>query len=242
MNNNTGILGIPLSNITKSELLDAVSEHFERRNKNLFIITANPEILLDASRMPDYKNVLLEADYLVPDGIGVMIASRIMRKPLREKMPGYELMHDFLAYSVRHNKTVYFYGAKPGYAEQAALNAEIQYPGVNIVGFRDGYGSDRMAAAREIAAMQPDFVFVAMGAPIQEQWIADAHPHFESSVMIGVGGSIDVLSGNVRRAPKFWVNNHLEWFYRLITQPWRAKRMAKIPVFLWLVIKDRFKR
>jgi N-acetylglucosaminyldiphosphoundecaprenol N-acetyl-beta-D-mannosaminyltransferase len=242
MHNRIEILDIPLSNITKKELLEEVQIHFSEQKGNLFIITANPEIIMTAKSSPLYRETLLGADYIVPDGIGVMIASKLLNQPLQEKLPGYELMHDFLAYAQTHKKCIYFYGAKPGYAQQCAENAKKTYSGLQVAGYMDGYTKDRQTAAKEIATTMPDFVFVAMGAPLQELWIAEFKHLFPNSVLIGVGGSFDVLSGNVKRAPQFWVKNNLEWLYRLITQPSRAKRMLKIPLFLIMVIKEKFIR
>lgn len=242
MHHTINILDIPLSNITKSDLLEILNGHFANTQKSLFIVTANPEIIMAARTSTAYSEVLKTADYILPDGIGVMIGSKILNQPLKQKLPGYELMLDFLAYAAAQRKSVYFYGAKPGYATQAASNAVSLYPGLRIAGATDGYRSDKENAAAEIAALQPDFIFVAMGAPIQEDWIARYRHLFPTSVLMGVGGSIDVLSGNVKRAPQFWVKNNLEWLYRLISQPARAKRMMKIPAFLFLVFKKRVSR
>lgn len=236
------ILDIPITNIRKIELLRQVDEHFREQNSNLFIVTANPEIIMLAKTSADYKETLSTADYILPDGIGVIIASKILGTPLQEKLPGYELMHNFLSYATTNSKSVYFYGAKPGVAEQAAANAVDQYSGLNVAGFMDGYTNNGKEAANEIASTNPDFVFVAMGAPLQEQWIAKYKDLFPTSVLIGVGGSLDVLSGSVKRAPQFWTSNNLEWLYRLVTQPTRAKRMMKIPLFLLHVMKERFTR
>ena len=127
-------------------------------------------------------------------------------------------------------------------AEQAAKNAKTQYPGLKITGFMDGYTNKGPLVANEIAETEPDFVFVALGAPLQERWIAKYKDLFPTSVLVGVGGSFDVLSGDVKRAPKFWTSNNLEWLYRLLTQPSRAGRMMKIPVFLVHVVRERFSK
>ena len=234
------ILDIPITNIRKVELLQQIDQHFQKGDQHLFIVTANPEIIMLTKTSADYKETITAADYILADGIGVIIGSKILGTPLDEKLPGYELMHDFLNYANKHDKSVYFYGAKPGIAEQAANKATEQYATLNVAGYMDGYTIHGQEAATKIAATKPDFVFVAMGAPRQEQWIAEFKDLFPGSVLIGVGGSLDVLSGSVKRAPAFWTNNNLEWFYRLITQPTRAKRMLKIPLFLMHVVKEKF--
>ena len=236
------ILDISITSIRKETLLQQIDNHFREQNGNLFIVTANPEIIITAKKTPSYKDVLATADYILPDGIGVMIAAKILGTPLQQKLPGFELMHDFLSYANTHDKSVYFYGAKPGVAEQAADNAVAQYNELNVAGFMDGYTKKGTEVANEIAATNPDFVFVAMGAPLQELWISKFKDLFPTSVLIGVGGSLDVLSGSVKRAPKFWTSNNIEWLYRLVTQPTRAKRMLKIPLFLLHVMKEKITR
>lgn len=236
------ILDVSITNIQKEELLQQIDQHFQKGDQHLFIVTANPEIIMLTKTSADYKKVITAADYILADGIGVIIGSKILGTPLEEKLPGYELMHDFLHYANIHDKSVYFYGAKPGIAEQAASKAVEQYTALDVAGFMDGYTIHGEEAATKIATTQPDFVFVAMGAPRQEQWIAEFKDLFPGSVLIGVGGSLDVLSGSIKRAPAFWTNNNLEWFYRLVTQPTRAKRMMKIPLFLMHVVKERISR
>ena len=169
--NEIKILDIPIANINKLELLKSIDEHFQSPNGNLFFVTANPEIIMMTKSSTSYKEAITSADYILADGIGILIASKILGKPLSEKLPGYELMHDFLAYANRHGKTAYFFGGKPGVAEQAAKNAKKQYRGLKVAGFMDGYTNKGSACANEIAETGPDFVFVAMGAPLQERWI-----------------------------------------------------------------------
>lgn len=236
------ILNIPISNIRKEKFLHKIEEHFKDSTGNLFIVTANPEIIMLTKESKDYQAAVLNADYVLPDGIGVIIASKLLKQPLEEKIPGYELLHDLLAYARAAEKRVYFYGAKPGIAGKAAEKAFSQYPGLQMAGTMDGYSSKGQEAADKIAATNPDFIFVAMGAPLQDQWIATYRAQFPNAVLVGVGGSFDVLSGTLKRAPKFWTNNNLEWLYRLITQPTRAKRMMKIPVFLVEVLKTRARK
>lgn len=240
MTNPIHLLNVPMANIRKDQLLYKVDEHFQKRNGPLFIVTANPEIIMLAKADPNYYDAITSADYIVADGIGVIIGAKILKNPLPEKLPGYELMHDFLNYAKTHQKSVYFYGAKPGIAEQAAKKAEKDYHGLNVAGYMDGYTMHGQEAASKISITNPDFIFVAMGAPRQEEWIAEFKKQFPKSVLIGVGGSLDVLSGSIKRAPDFWTKNNLEWFYRLVTQPSRAKRMLKIPLFLMHTVKERF--
>lgn len=242
MTTHINLLTIPMANIKKEDLLNQINQHFQIGDASLFIVTANPEIIMLAQTSPKYKEAITAADYIVADGIGIMIAAKILKTPLAEKLPGFELMHDFLQYANTTDKKVYFYGAKPGIAEQAAKKAKMQYNNLQVAGYMDGYTIHGQDAADKIRATNPDFVFVAMGAPRQEEWIAEFKDQFPGTVLIGVGGSFDVLSGTIKRAPAFWTNNNLEWFYRLVTQPTRAKRMLKIPLFLMHVVRERLFR
>lgn len=235
------ILGIPVADTTKSEFVDHVEDEMQRTKKPICIVTANPEIIMLAKENKSYEEYLLHSNYVVADGIGVVIGSKMLGTPLKERIPGYELVHDFLRTAKAEQNRFFFYGGKPGIAEQAAKRVKSLYPHINIVGIADGYGNDGSGdeVAEKAAVVNPDFIFVALGAPKQEEWIAKHQHQFTNTVMMGVGGSLDVLSGNVKRAPNIFIKLNLEWFHRLITQPTRFKRMLKIPLFLIKVMKSK---
>lgn len=235
------VLDIPISNLSRTDFLNEIYDSLQQKNKNVFIVTANPEIIMNAKKLPAYKESILQADYIIPDGSGVMLASNILKQPLKEKITGYDLLHTFLDYSSRHNKSVYFFGAKEGIAAAAAEKASAMYPGLTVAGTKHGYSGLGLNTAEEIAAARPDFVFVGLGAPLQEKWIVDYRHLFPHSVLMGVGGSFDVLSDRVKRAPAFWLDRNLEWLHRLLTQPYRAKRMLKLPLFLVEIYKQKTK-
>lgn len=239
MSKTTNILSIPVAKITRTDVLQTIRQHIKTSDKQLFIVTANPEIIMLTKEQPAYREAVLQADYVLPDGIGVIIGAKLLGDPLPEKIPGYELVHDLLHLSSEEGFSVYFYGAKEGIADKAAKNAQALYSGLNVAGTMDGYHYHGEDAANRIEKVNPNIIFVAMGAPRQEQWIAQYKERFPNAVLIGVGGSFDVLSGTVKRAPAFWTKRNLEWFYRLVTQPTRAKRMLKIPLFLLAVMKER---
>lgn len=235
------VLGISVVDTTKSEFVDHVIDEMQITEKPICIVTANPEIIMLAKENKDYEQCLLSSNYVVADGIGVVIGSKILGTPLQERIPGYELVHDFLRTAKAGHNRFFFYGGKPGVAKQAAEKAKLLYPHVKIVGVADGYGGDGNGdeVAEKAAVLNPDFIFVATGAPKQEEWIAEHREQFSNAVMMGVGGSLDVLSGNVDRAPDLFIKLNLEWFHRLLTQPTRFKRMLKIPQFLWEVRKSK---
>ena len=235
------VLNIPITNLTRNDFLEKVYNRLEKKQKNTFIVTANPEIIMSAKKLPSYQASILQADYIVPDGSGVMLAANILDQPLQEKITGYDLLHTFLDYSSKEKKSVYFFGAKEGIAADAADKAVEFYPSLTIAGTKHGYSGLGQNIAEEIAAAKPDFVFVGLGAPLQEKWIVDYRHLFPHSILMGVGGSFDVLSGNTKRAPQFWLDRNLEWLHRLVTQPVRAKRMIKLPLFLVEVYKQKRK-
>jgi len=237
------ILNIPFTNTTQDEFVSSMSKLRTKQKNPIKIVTANPEIIMLAKENAAYEQLLLQSDHVVADGIGVVIGAKMQQTPLQERIPGYELVHSFLKSANANEHSFYFYGGKPGIAEAAAQKAQELYPNATIAGTSDGYGGDGdgAAVALRIAELQPTHIFVALGAPRQEEWIATYEHLFSHCIMIGVGGSFDVLSGQVNRAPKLFIKLNLEWFYRLITQPTRAKRMLKIPQFLLAVRRQKNK-
>lgn len=209
------------------------------------IVTANPEIVMAARRDGAVKTVLAEADLVVADGIGVVGAARLLGTPVPERVPGVELTESLLERAAASGWRVYLLGGGPGVAEQAAKNIRRRRPDTRIVGFRDGYFSkeEEDAVAAEVARARPDIVFVAMGAPRQELFIAAHRAAWRDiPVAIGVGGSIDVLAGKVARAPRLWQKLGLEWLYRVVRQPSRIGRALVLPRFAGLVLLRALRR
>lgn len=234
------ILDIPFLNKTKNDVVNDVFHQYLKEGKKAFIVTANPEIVMQAHKDRDFLYTLSKADFIVPDGIGVVFASKMKRKPLKERVPGFELMEEFLALSNLHHLKVYIVGAKNEILESAVNNIRAKYPDLNLAGYHHGYfADDDDTVSEEIQRVKPDLVLVALGCPRQENWIKQNMPKVEKGVFIGVGGSIDILAGHLKRAPVFWQKVHLEWFYRLLQQPSRWKRMLVIPKFLIRVLTSR---
>lgn len=234
------IVDIPIDNLSKNRLLKKVYMDLERKQKNCLIVTANPEIIMQTQKTPSYKEAVMTADYIIPDGYGIILASQILQQPLAEKIVGYELLHTFLEYASLNGKSVYFFGAQEGVAVDAAVNAAHRYPGLKIAGTRNGYSEAGRIAAEEIAGAKPDFLFIGLGVPLQEQWAAKNRDLFPHSILMGVGGSFDVLSGRVNRAPRFFLDRNLEWLYRLLSQPTRIIRMIQLPIFVVKVYKQKW--
>lgn len=204
-----------------------------------YIVTPNPEMVWLARSGGEFAAALNAADLVVPDGIGIIYASRILGTPLKERVPGFELTQKLLAAAAERALPVYLLGAKPGVAERAAENLRGTYPGLNIVGMGDGYFKDDGPVLDRIRSSGARIALVCLGFPRQELWMARYREELGQLLMLGVGGSMDVFAGDVERAPEAWCRAGLEWLYRLIKQPSRIKRQIKLPLFLFSVIAER---
>lgn len=195
--------------------------------KRLFIVTANPEILMHAGEDPAIRAMLLEEDTaVVPDGISVVKAMSLLGLPVRERITGVDLAERLLKLAGEKGKSVYLLGAKEEVVSALAQKLKAQYPGMEIH-YKNGYGKDKDADFREIEALQPDLVLVALGVPAQEKLIARHLENFQKGVFVGVGGSFDVLSGSKRRAPALFVKTNTEWLYRIVREPSRLGRFYR---------------
>lgn len=230
------ILGHAIDVITRAEAVEAIVALARRPGAHL-VITANPEILEGADRDPAMSALLQKADLVTADGHGVLLAARLLGKSLPERVTGIDLVED-LARDGRLR--LYFLGAKPGVARDAACRLSERYPQAQIVGHWHGYFKTHEAAVlADIRTARPDVLLCGLGAPAQEKWL-DAHlAELEVPVGMGVGGSFDVLSGRVRRAPELWQNLRLEWAYRLLSDPRRWRRALALPRFVLKVLKER---
>ncbi|WP_066387520.1 WecB/TagA/CpsF family glycosyltransferase [Neobacillus mesonae] len=235
--NHVSILGIDFINKPFHEVVDILADSVESKRKS-FVVTANPEIAMYAHEHPDYKAIVQSADMVVPDGIGIVIASKILNTPIQERVAGFDLMVRLLELGNEKKWRIYLLGGKEETNKKAVANIASRYPQLQIVGSHHGFFDWKDGTVTdEIKAGNPDIVFVALGFPRQEKWIVQNLPHFSKGLFIGVGGSIDVLAGEVKRAPLFWRRLNLEWFYRLVLQPTRWKRMLALPRFLGEMFK-----
>ena len=226
MRDTVSILGIDIDRCTMSQ---AQERAFEMTESGGVVYTPNPEIIMHAYRNPEFADILNDADMVVPDGIGVVIASKILKKPVPERVAGFDLVCRLLEKS-GNSKKVYIFGGKPGVAEKAAENIKKKYS-ANVCGTSHGYHKDTRQVVNDINLSEPDILLVCLGAPNQEKWIYNNKKSLPECLIIGAGGSVDVLAGNTKRAPEFFIKFGLEWFYRLITQPSRFVRMLDLPRF-----------
>lgn len=233
----TNILGV---NVDKVSYDEAVSHIMKMLNEpgNHTVFTPNSEIILMAYKDENFCGILNSADLLTADGIGVVHASRILGNPVPERVAGFDMACGVIDEIAQSGHRLYLFGGKPGVAETAAQNLKEEYPLINIVGTRDGYFApeDTDSIVEDINASGADLVFVCLGAPKQENWIFENRHRLNCHVMMGVGGTIDVLAGTAERAPEIWCDLGLEWLYRLIKQPSRFFRMMALPKFALTVI------
>lgn len=232
------VLGVAFDNMTLTEAADRAMALLDETGPHL-AVTPNPEIVQRAAKDPEFARVLAGADLVIPDGIGVIYAARILGRPLQGRVTGIDFAGDMLARLQATGGRLYLLGAKPGVAQLAGENIVRQYPGLVLCGTRDGYFQDPEAVAREIAQARPDLLFVCLGAPKQEKWMAQWGPLTGARLAIGLGGVLDVYSGQVERAPERFQKLGLEWAYRLWKQPSRIGRMAKLPLVLVKAAKGR---
>ena len=231
---------MPLSPVTLAASLHQLSQWL-KEDKTRLIFTPNAEIISMAQDNPALKHALVAADLTVPDGIGVIWAARQFGTPLPERVPGIELLEQLLALVSRKNYTVYFLGGRPGVAAEAARRLQLRYENLTVAGFHHGYFDPQaeQQVLAQIAAVKPDILAVALGAPKQELWLTRWAGKLPVKIALGVGGSLDVIAGQVKRAPLIWQRLGLEWLYRMVTDRRRLKRFWHLPRFVGLVYKTK---
>ncbi|MBV7505724.1 WecB/TagA/CpsF family glycosyltransferase [Bacillus sp. sid0103] len=235
--NLVSVLGIDFINKCFDQVVEDLLSNIKNKQK-AFIVTANPEIVMYAHEHPDYKNIIQSADMVVPDGYGIILASKILHTPIRERVAGYDLTVRLLELGNEKKWKIYVLGGREETNQKAVSNIQNNFPQIQIAGRHHGFFDwEKSTVTAEIKAANPDIVLVALGFPRQEQWIAKNLDQFSEGLFMGVGGSIDVLAGEVQRAPRIWQKMNLEWFYRLISQPSRWRRMLAIPRFLLQIFK-----
>jgi N-acetylglucosaminyldiphosphoundecaprenol N-acetyl-beta-D-mannosaminyltransferase len=241
MRNTVDILGVPVDNVTMQQAVDKLKTFLAEDNIHA-IYTPNAEIMMSAQRDPALKNILVNADLLVADGAGVVLASKILKVNLPEKVSGIDLVKN--SFNIKLDKKIkyFFFGSKPGIAELAAAHLIGEYKNIEVVGYRNGYFSseDNEDIITQVNSSNADILLVALGAPKQEIWIHENKDKLKVKICIGVGGSLDVFAGAVNLAPDFFRRNGLEWLYRLYKEPWRYKRMLDLPRFVILTFAKRF--
>lgn len=229
------VRGVYFLNCNIDEVLSFIWERYDNSEQTA-VFTPNPEIVQKCIEEPALYEIINSAEVVIADGIGVVKAAKILKTPLKARIPGIEVGERIIKESAYHNAGIFFLGSKPGIAEQAQVVMKERYPSARFVGTNDGYfkkeGEESSNVISKINESTAEILFVCLGAPAQEKWIYENRSKLKNvRILLALGGSLDAYSGNVKRAPEFFRKHGLEWFYRLIKQPSRIGRMMKLPKF-----------
>ncbi len=240
MPNKVDILGVNVDAMTMSESVAQI-ETYMAGEEPMMIATANAEMIMRATQDEELRDILNRAAIVTADGAGTVWAARHLGYEMPERVAGYDLAQQLMKNSVRQGQRIYFFGSAPGVAEKAKAKAEQLYPGIQIVGTRDGYftEADEPAIIEDIKAKRPHLLLVALGVPKQEKWLAKHQAELGVPVAIGVGGTLDVMAGVMKRAPLWMQKAKLEWLFRGMLQPKRAGRLLALPKFVLKVHGSR---
>ncbi len=232
------VLGVGFDNVTMAEAIARGRELLETEGAH-YVVTPNPEIVEACRADAEAMEAVNGADLVLPDGIGVIYGAKMLKTPIKERVPGIEFGTAMIEHCAKTGKSVYLLGAKPGVAEQAAENLRRRFDGLVIAGTHDGYFHDDAEAAAWIRESGADMALICLGMRKQEKFMAQYGEATGARLLLGLGGSLDVFAGVAQRAPAFFVDHNLEWFYRLMKNPSRIGRMMKLPLFLVHVAKEK---
>lgn len=225
------ICGLPVNNLSYSEIEQDLGNCFEN-NKKMVITSVNPQISLQALKNEEVKSYIDSATHRIADGVGVVAMSRLFKGNIRERITGVDVMTLCLRYANKNKLSIFLYGARKKIVKKAAQNIRESYQNIEISGYIDGYSEkDGDTISELINKAKPDFVFVALGSPNQEVFLNRNKDRIEASVFLDVGGTFDVLSGEVKRAPDFFIKYNIEWLYRSFTMK-RLDRLKQIPLYV----------
>lgn len=236
------ILEINIDRLSMDKTLERIQQ-FVTNDRPRRIVTANPEMIYASQFDSKLKQLLNSADLVTPDGEGIVWAAKFLGLPVPQRVTGIDLLQKLLPIAANCGWRVFFLGGSPGVASTAAEKVEQEYPGIKIAHYH-GYfkpGKEEQQVLQKIKSFKPHLLFVGLGAPRQELWIAEHYRELAVPVSVGVGGSFDVLSGKVKRAPVLAQRFKLEWLARLISQPSRLRRQTVLPKFVVNVFLQKIK-
>ncbi len=236
----TDVLGVGFDSIDIEEAVDRALVMIGDRSGG-YVVTPNPEIVMLCRENSAFDNAVKGAELVLADGIGVIYGAKILNRPLKSKLPGIDFAQALMEKMAERNMSVYLFGAKPNVAQKAGENLAKMFPGLVIAGSDDGYFTDDTSIIENIRNAKPDLLLVCLGAPKQELWMQKNAGKLNTGLMAGLGGSLDVFAGEVKRAPVAFQKMGMEWFYRLLKEPKRIKRMIKLPLFLVAVVGQKMK-
>ena len=237
------ILGVPVDAITMGEAVARIDGFIEKRTPVL-VATANAEMLMRATHDGALRRILQGAAMVTPDGAGTVWAAHHLGHAMPERVAGYDMVQELMREAPAKHRRIFFFGSAPGVADKAKKKAEQLYPGIEIVGTRNGFftAAAEPAIIEEIKAAHPDILLAALGVPKQEKWLAKHLGELGVPVAIGVGGTFDVMAGVMKRAPRWMQRAKLEWLFRGMMQPQRAGRLLALPRFVLKVHAQKRKK
>ena len=246
MRETISILGVKIDNITKEESGNITKKLIEESNKSCKIIVApNTEFVMCAQKDKEFFDILKQAELATPDSIGIIIGAKLQNKKFKERIPGQAYFREVIRKSEIEGWSIYILGGTDEVIEAAVANVKKDFSKANIVGYHEGYfvKDSEEEVINEINALEPNVLFVAMGAPKQEKWIYKNKDKLKVDVATGQGGTLDYEAGRIKRAPKFIQKIGMEWFWRLMIEPSRIVRMRVLPIFLIKILlkKDKSK-
>lgn len=228
------LAGIKIDNVSLEESQEKL-HNLVQSKKPSQIVTPNPEIIVAAQNDSELREIVNNAALCLPDGISMVVVSKILGNPFKERVAGIDFMMKSIVNAERLGYKIFLLGGEPGISATAAQKLKKQFPKLIIIGAENGYFKDEQLIIDKIRSAKPDILFVGLGAGRQERWIAKNLTKLNVPVCVGVGGAMDVISGNKSRAPKIIQMLYIEWLYRLFKEPWRWKRQLALPKFLWFV-------
>ena len=234
------VMGLKFDSMTMDEALSR-AEALLRGDKAAYVVTPNAEIAYEALHDGQLREMLNGADLMLPDGAGVVLASKLLRTPVKQKVAGVDFAAGLLGILERNGQSLYLLGGKPGIGELAAQKMLEAHPQLRIAGIADGYFQDEAPVIEKINVSGADALFVCLGAPKQERFMVQHRQELHVHLMAGLGGSLDAFAGTVQRAPAWMIRLNLEWLYRLIREPKRFRRMLRLPKYLWAVMLKRIR-
>lgn len=234
------VMGLKFDSMTMDEALSR-AEVLLRGEKAAYVVTPNAEIAYEALHDVQLREMLNGADLMLPDGAGVVLASKLLRTPVKQKVAGVDFAAGLLGILERNGQSLYLLGGKTGIGELAAQKMLEAHPQLRIAGIADGYFQDEAPVIAKINASSADALFVCLGAPKQERFMVQHQQELHVHLMAGLGGSLDAFAGTVQRAPAWMIRLNLEWLYRLIREPKRFRRMLRLPKYLWAVMLKRIR-
>jgi len=245
MDNCVNILGIEFSKLNLKETVDLINNKVsESDNKIFHLITVNPEIVVQIQEDPELKKISLESDIITPDGIGIVLASRLKQNPIPERVTGYDLFLECLKVGNEKGWSFYLLGSDEEVNRKASEYIIKNHPNVRVAGRHHGYfkKEDDSKIVQEISNSKPDILIVALGSPLADKWIYGHKNELNTKVVFGIGGTLDVITGKTKRTPEIWKRLNLEWLHRRITQPSRKERQKKLKVFAYRAFVEAIRK